>query len=87
MVCVTRGWAGRDEADLTENVRAQNQLLLAGRSGEGAVRCDRRPPQRMSAVGPPLSGHALLARFCPEVEFYSGGDTILSLLQAMTMAM
>ncbi len=29
--CVTRRWVGRDEFDLTENVRAQNQLLLAGR--------------------------------------------------------
>ena len=30
-VGVTRMWAGRDEADLTENLRAQNQLLVTGR--------------------------------------------------------
>jgi hypothetical protein len=28
--CVTRRWAERDDADLTENLRAQNQLLLTG---------------------------------------------------------
>lgn len=30
--CVTRRWAGRDDADLTENVQVQKQLLLAGES-------------------------------------------------------
>ena len=29
-VCVTRRWAGRDEPDLAEIVRAQNQLLFSG---------------------------------------------------------
>ena len=30
-VCVTSRWAGRDESNLTENVRTQDQLLLARR--------------------------------------------------------
>jgi len=38
--CVTRRWTGRDENDLTENVRAQNQSFLAGRIPPiGCVRC------------------------------------------------
>ena len=32
MVCVTRRWAGVDDADLTEFVQAQNQLLFAVRN-------------------------------------------------------
>jgi len=30
-VISTRRWVGRDDAELTENVQAKNQLLLAGR--------------------------------------------------------
>jgi hypothetical protein len=55
----TRMWVKRDDANLMENVQAQNQLLLAVRSGEGAIHCDRRPSQRPSVENP-----ARLPRIC-----------------------
>ena len=57
--CVTRWWVGRDHATLTEPTSSHENGLKTRRSGEGAIKCDRRPPQR-SCAGDPTTAPLLL---------------------------
>ena len=47
-------WAGRDNTALTEPALSQENRLKTRPLSEGVVRCDRRPPQRMSAGDPTI---------------------------------